>query len=201
MDEKKKLIILGVLGAMMLGIGAFTFMPKGEEPAPVTKKEVPEFLKENEAAKEAEKEAPRNPLLAANLASRDPFEVPASMQVPANIESPIRTQLQEPTRRPNNFNVGNVRPVGLGSFGQLGGPQTAELNAQKVGEPEVPFGYTVGGVVVGARPAVVFKDAAGNQRLVMQGGDVDGESTLKVVRMDHVVVVHKGKTLRLKVGG
>ncbi len=201
MDEKKKLVVLAALAVMVLGIGAFQFMPKGEEPAPVAKKELPDFLKENDAAAQGEL-PPLNPLVASKLAARDPFLAPLAMQVSTNVQPPVNTTLKEPTRRTNGYSVANVRPVGLGSFGDLP-PNGTSLTAEpeKPEEPEAPFGYTVGGVVVGARPAVVFKDAAGNQRLVMQGGDVDGESTLKAVRMDHVVVVYKGKTLRLKVGG
>ena len=124
------------------------------------------------------------------------------MRVPENIESPIRAQLKETVRKPEPFNLVNVRPAQEGNLGQL--PTQSDTPPQgetKPDEPEDRFGYTVGGVVIGSRPAAVFKDAAGNQRLVMQGGNVDGESTLKLVRMDHVVVIYRGKPLHLKVGG
>jgi hypothetical protein len=202
MDEKKKIMILAVLGVMTLGIGAFQFMPKSQEPAPVEKKEVPEFLKENEAEKAAANQPPRNPLLAANLTARDPFQVPGQMQGPRSTDTPVKMpRLREPRPR-KEFTSPGIRPFKPGDLGSLpGGPTGPVTVSEPVKEPEAPFGYTVGGVVVGARPAVVFRDAAGNQRLVMQGGDLDGDSTVKMVRMDHVVVVHKGKSLRLKVGG
>ncbi len=199
MDEKKKIVVMAVLAVMTLGIGAFQFMPKGEAPVVTVKQEVPAFMKEQAAAELAAKEGPRNPLMAANLAARDPFQVPASMQVRANIDSPVPPPLREPTRRQAPFNLVNVRPAPSIGLSEL--PQGIEGGIEKAAEPEAPFGYTVGGVVVGARPAVVFRDVAGNQRLVMQGGEVDGDSTLKLVRMDHVVVIYKGKSLRLKVGG
>ena len=194
MDEKKKLVILAVLGVLVLAVGAFQFRPKAEEPAPVVKKDVPEYLKANEDAKEANAQPVRNPLLAANLAARDPFLMPSQMRAPVAVEPP-KQKLTEPIRR--NINVGNVRPVGLGKFDELKGPLTVAAEPVK----EEPFNYTIGGVAMGARPAVVFKDAAGSQRLVVEGGDLDGDTKVKAVRMDHVVVVYKGKTLRLKVGG
>jgi type II secretory pathway component PulC len=125
------------------------------------------------------------------------MQPPRIQEVPPPKSAPLR----EPVRRPNKeFNIGKIRPL---EFEPLagGGGTVSVSDATATKEPEAPFGYTVGGVVIGARPAAVFRDAAGNQKLVMVGGSLDGDSTVKAVRMDHVVVIHKGKSLRLKVGG
>jgi hypothetical protein len=160
MDEKKKILILAVLGVMVLGIGAFQFMPKGEAPAPEVKKEVPAFLAENEAAKAAAAEPPRNPMLASNLPARDPFLTPAERRDPQTTGPVVNKMppLREPTRRSGFTRIGPAKIEELKMPGGLGGTLAAAV--QKIEEKEEPFGYTIGGVVIGARPAVVFRDAA-----------------------------------------
>lgn len=203
MDDKKKMIALGVLGAMFLAIGAFTFMPKGEDAPVVEKKEVPEFLLENEKAKATEP-AP-NPQVATNLAARDPFKAPNSMLVVQETQTPTQTkstpQLKVPVKQmgPPLKLVGDVRafdPVpGVGSGTSVEPVGTT----QKVEEPT--FAYTIGGVVVGQRSAVVFKDAQGGQRLVMQGGELDGDTKVIAVKLNAVDILFHGKKLHLPVGG
>ncbi|HSI72011.1 MAG TPA: hypothetical protein VK934_02445 [Fimbriimonas sp.] len=201
MDEKKKMMILGGLAVMMLGLGAFQFMPKGEE-APVTAapKEMSEYLKQAEEAK-AEANAPlRNPAMASALAARDPFRIPSDMSQPKTVQTVANVN---PIPRPNGEMKGSIKinePIGAVTLNQV--PGVVGEEDIKPAEPEKPpFGYTVGGVAVGARSAAVFKDAQGNQRLVVEGGSLDGETKVKAVRMDHVVVVYRGEILRLPVGG
>jgi hypothetical protein len=201
MDEKKKLMILGGLAVMMLGIGAFTFMPKGDQtPPPAEKKEVPEYLKENDAEKNAASEPPRNPTVAMSLTARDPFKVPDTMSQPKVVQTVANVN---PLPKPRGEMKGTVKfnePIKAVTVNQV--PGVIGDEDIKPAEPEKPpFGYTVGGVAVGAQSAAVFKDAQGNQRLVVEGGSLDGETKVKAVRMDHVVVVYRGETLRLPVGG
>jgi hypothetical protein len=201
MDEKKKMMILAGLAVMMLGIGAFTFMPKGEEPKPTEAKKDKSFLEKNAEALLAAENAPVNPLVANPLQARDPFKVPDAMSEPNLVVTQPNgaqpTVLKEPRKglkgdiRLANRNTGelNIDPVPQPGYGEV-----------KPAEVDIPFNYTIGGVAVGSKSAVVFRDIQGNQRLVLQGGMLDGDTQVKAVAMDHVVVVFHGKTIKLPVG-
>jgi hypothetical protein len=138
-------------------------------------------------------------MVAIQLSPRDPFRVPDDMARPKTIGSAASMPvLKAPVKK-----IGG--PLRLAENGG-GGLMVPEISADggdevKAVEPELPFGYTVGGVAIGARPAAVFRDSQGNQRLVMQGADLDGDTKVTAVKMDHVVVVYRGKTLTLRVGG
>lgn len=207
MDEKKKMMVLAGLGAVFVCIGAFTFMPKSEEPPVTEKKEVPAFLVENENAKA--NEAALNPTVVANLPARDPFKAPNSMLQARTDTTVAPPPMPAPTRRqdPPVRLAGKVKPFDLspipGVNGNLGGG-SGEIKVEAPAEEkkeEPQFSYTVGGVAVGQRPAAVFKDGQGNQRLVLQGGALDGETKVIAVKLAYVEVLFHGKKLRLPVGG
>ena len=204
MDEKKKMMVLGGLAVAFIGIGAFTFMPKGEEAPPTGKKDVPQFLVDNEKANHPD--ALPNPAVVASLSSRDPFRAPDSMLTPkdnttTNTPIPSNRSMGGP-RLASNANVApfNVTPLpgaipnGAADSGNATGTEEAK-------EPEPQFTYAVTGVAVGMHPAAVFKDAQGNQRLVMQGGALDGDSKVIAVHLDSVDILFHGKKLHLRVGG
>ena len=62
------------------------------------------------------------------------------------------------------------------------------------------FTMSLAAVIMGDRPAAVFQDEQGNQRLVTLGGRVDGDSVVTRIQRGTVTVAHKGKTVTLTVG-
>jgi hypothetical protein len=196
MDDKKKLAILGVLVLVVLAIGAYSFVPKGGDPAPapVASDQKPE------GDKAVAEEVPpmKNPMLADNRPTVDPFAIPVQ---------PINPELRS---TPSSMDPGKVRPTGIGGLkppkGSLGGvlpgaEPGAGPAAEKV-EPAIPpFTYTVSGVVIGRKPAAVFRDAEGKQKLISQGALLDGDTKVESVNLSFVAVSYHGKTLKLKVGG
>jgi hypothetical protein len=63
------------------------------------------------------------------------------------------------------------------------------------------FSYGVSGIITGAKPAAVITDANGNQRLIAEGGAIDGDSSIVSISRGKVVVRHKNKNITLTVGG
>ena len=64
------------------------------------------------------------------------------------------------------------------------------------------FSYTVSGVITGGnKPAAVFTDSSGNQRLVPVGGSLDGDSKVVAIDRGNVTIEHRGKKQRLSLGG
>jgi hypothetical protein len=208
MDEKTKLIILGALGVAFVGYGIYMFLPKGEpEPAVVAKESdetEPTFV-----ADQTTKETPKNPALAIPLARRDPFAMPmafASALYAANSAGSSASTPPSSFRPTAPIRNGNFAVNTSGAFPMpdASGPVALSTGANGVGNEvtaaPLPFAYRVAGIVLGRVPAAVFVDAQGNQQLVVQGASIDGDSTVKAVRLKEVVVSYLGKTLRLPVG-
>ncbi len=203
-DNKKKMLVMALLGLAVVGVGAFQFMGSGPAPASVAKKKAPI------AAETTDPKAPKNPEVAMALPERDPFAVPASAQpTPMPTPTPTPTPPQptrHPTRIPGGYgpNTGEVPPLppmggdprSLGN-GQIGGPNNAAPGLHI----EPTFGYQVSGVIVGEHPAAVFVDAQGNQRLVRLGGSIDSETTVTGIEKGKVSVRFRGKTLHFDMGG
>ncbi len=218
--DKKKLVIVGVLGVLVLGIGAFQFM--GSSPAPA-KSGATKPTAMTDAQPEVKPSDGKNDLskmVASTLPQKDPFQPgtlpddPSKAQPEKPVEPPkapvVRNPLMRGTRRTgSDFSVPPVSPM----TGQLpdptgqGGP-TGPIGANGVGvQKGAPlrqpgeFAYSVNGVVLGSRPAAVFQDDNGNQRLVPVGGSVDGDSRVVSIERGKVTVQHKGKKLTLTMGG
>lgn len=189
--DKKKLIIVGVLGVVVLSVGAFQFLgsaPPAPAPAPAKKVETKELVAD------ASVTAPKNPLFDNPLAIRDPFEPPAS-------EKPKAPEVIKPASPPSTMSgklppVDIGGPIGGGSFGGDKG-NTPVIMA----EPKFDFTYTVSGVMLGAKPLVIFSDAQGNQRIVPLGGSIDADTTVLHIEKQSVNVRFHGKSLRLTVEG
>lgn len=239
--EKKKIIILGVLAVVIVGVGAFQFTAssgpaappkeaaKSEggkatdgQPAEAATKDGAQTASQpgtptEQAAGEGEADvdplarAVRGPasdplmgLYARGLAPRDPF-MPAGAVAAAKAPEPPAEPKPEPkpaprpqpkTRPPRELPPFAVTP---GPLPGVGGPIEIQPGAplRQPGE----FSYSVSGVIVGAKPAAVFTDDSGRQRLVPAGGALDGDSRVVSVTADKVVIRHRGKTLTLSVGG
>ncbi len=192
MDEKKKVAVVGVLFVLVLGIGAFQFTG-GSEPPPVAKK-VDD--KKAELAKEEEAKKPKNPTLAFDLSSRDPFEAPEPPKIvpPAPPADPVK---QKPIR-----NEGTT-PFPPTDFQRIPPPLPGRLstNPAPPATEEPKFGYTIAGVMLGSVPIVVFRDGSGAQRLVREGGALDGDTKVLSIQKGKVTVSFRGKPLELTNGG
>lgn len=214
MDKKKKLA-LGGLGIILLAIGGFQFVGGGSEPptpaktgkAKVTTKAPepkgsgvgPETHTELESGDSNEGVL----VAAAALPARDPFD--GSMYQPK--EQEIKPPPSPPTNQtrpsPPRGSISGKLPPFDPSMGALPNPSTGGVTLEP-GKPMADpnaFGYGVSGVITGAQPAAVFTDASGAQRLISEGGAIDGDSRVISISRGKVVVRHKNKTLTLTVGG
>lgn len=218
-NDKKKLVIIGVLGVVILGVGAFQFMGgSSNPPKPAATKSAPKADVANGAQpKDAKDDLSK--MVASTLPQRDPFQPgtlpddPSRPQPPKpEVEPPkqVKNPLMKGTRRAgSNYSVPPVTPM----TGQLPDPTGAGGPSGPIGangmnvQPGKPlrqpgeFAYSVNGVVLGSRPAAVFQDDNGNQRLVPVGGSVDGDSRVVSIERGKVTVQHKGKKLTLTMGG
>lgn len=205
-NDKRKVLVLGVLGAALLGVGAFQLIPKGE-PAPAASASKPaSSAKPNKAEQEATEPQPD---LLANLApSRDPF-APVSLPLasgrevqpnPAPVPTPPPAQRVAPVRQPR-VDLAPLSPLpgALPGGGGLGGVSVVPTDRplRQPGE----FAYSVVGVVVGEQPVVVLRADDGTQRMIPLGGGVDGDSRVLAIEEGRVTVQHRGKRLTLPVGG
>lgn len=208
MNDKKKLIIVIALAVVVLGIGAFQFsqMSSGEAKPQATAKREPK--PDPESTTEDTVSAAMQDLIKVGMGGpRDPF-TPSELEALPGMTPPPTQQTPTPvppTRRPRS----GVNPGGfegqvppwqpLPGPGQ-GAPGPSGTNVTPIADPNA-FNYTVTGVITGAKPAAVFTDANGNQRLVALGGSPGEGSQLVAVERGRVTVRHKGKTLTFNVGG
>jgi hypothetical protein len=223
MDEKKKLMVLIALVAVMACIGVFqVFKPHGGPPPPPPKTgSAPAGGPSNSAptetlsvgkvtpgakAPDGTEKPPvvKNPEVANELPPRDPFQVPGSQRakVPQQFIASTPTPKPFPPRMRGSLSP-TMPPLAPGNFpGMISGLPKSGQDIGQIGRPkEEPFGYKVVGAITGDRSAVVLQDAAGNQKLVPEGAAIDGDSRVKRVENGAVTIVYRGKKLRLVVGG
>ena len=197
MDDKKKLIMLGALAAVILAVGAFQFISKGKPEQAPTPSGDPAVASDSAkdgavqiAPADAKKDAEKNNLVAGSFPTRDPFK-PIIL---AGNQQPVVYQPIPPARPP--LVSGSLPPLQLSPSG---------LPGVQDGQPVVPeapsFAYRLSGVIVGARPAAVFSDAQGAQRLITLGGSLDPDTKLIDVNRNAVRLRFQNKTLTLTLGG
>ena len=191
MDEKKKLAILGVLGATIVAVGAFQLVSGGAEPQPVkqTKKVVSPI-------KGDDKKEVKNALAMLELPARDPFK-PAALAA-INVPAPTAAQLGTLPlwAKANRKNpAAELPPFQIDKSGSLPNPTVGPMIATR---PD--FGYGLSGVILGSRPAAVFTDGQGGQRLVPVGGSLDGDTRVMGIEKGAVTVSFRGKTIRISGG-
>lgn len=193
-DDKKKLIVVGVLALVVVCVGAFQFMGGGSTPPP------PPAEAPKETAKKKEEESvfktvtpPKNPYVAFELSPRDPFK-------PVELE-PIQTSA--PPQPVGGASVPAQRIPKPQPEIQIspGSGFNAGFEPVTVQAPEPTFAYTLSGVMLGAKPMAVFSDGQGNQRLVMLSGSLDPDTQVISIEKNTVAVRFHGKTLRLTVEG
>lgn len=221
-DDKKKFIVLGALLAVMLGVGAFSFLGGGSPPpapeAVKTDKEKEDAAKVakvdadgNPIVGDEDQDPPKNPLYAMELPQRDPFaERPIDGERITPVD-PSHETLPKPAPKAN-------RPVGKRPSGPsyippvnpaIGGPLPpgwgdggGTVSISPTGPDPSQFGYTVSGTMTGgSRKIAVFTDSNGNQRMVPEGGSLDGDSKVVAIDKGSVTIEHRGKKQRLSLGG
>ena len=199
--EKKQMIVVGVLVALVLSVGAFQFTRK--DPVPVAQ---PKVVKP-EPTKPGDKDFKMVPLKYPELiplAVKDPFETASFAAGPKPIETPpVETKTQVPgtaITKPTRDKLTKLPPSG-----DFAGDKTftssgiGEVKPQEV--PEPIFGYTLIGIVEGAYPAAVFEDGKGNQQLVEVGQGIGPSATILSISRGKVRVQFNARTLNLNVGG
>jgi hypothetical protein len=202
MDDKKKLTIIGALAVVLLGIGAFQFTKASAPPAPPavssTQDDASKATSGDDATKEQPKAEQQNDLVKGAYAARDPFKplidanaVPPQQELPKPPTTPLTTRVA----------TGKVFPPLFGGIDKTGELPVANPGGEAL-KPVVPeFPYRLAGIILGRKPAAVFVDSQGNQRLVELGGSIDGDTRLVGLDREHVVLRYKDHTKDLTLGG
>lgn len=190
MDNKKKLLILIALFVVIITVGAFQMMSSGTPDKPAETK-AKDTAKTDKADKDA-KAGPANPLVAADLAQRNPFH--QEDLLPPPLPTAQTAQAQQAAKPRRMFpRMPELPPAQIDKTGGIGPLGIAPVNQGA--------GYAVSGVILGSRPAAVFVDAQGGERLVPLNGSVDGDTKVVGIEKGAVSVRFRGKTIRIPTGG
>ncbi len=221
-NSSKQLAIVGVLAAVLLAVGAFQFMGPSPTPVPpaettVAGGEPTEAPLEGEGLVEGK--VPSDPVREALLSyatssatPRDPFKPAGSLaqeyaMPPGKVAPPVPAPVvgnpnegrSGRSGRNSNLEIGAMNPMG-GSFpdgGSIGlAPTGPVASGADPGGPSTITGgssYKVKGIIVGTTRMVVLEDADGNQKLVPEGGSVDGDTTVVKVQGNTVKISSKGR--------
>jgi hypothetical protein len=202
MDDKKKLIVVGALVVVIGSVGAFELLGGSSAPPAIPSKKDGK-VKSGKADDAVKAPVLKNPEVANALPLRNPFEPPADAQ-PAITKMPQMQHPQPIAGKIRGFDSPKgFQPLPAGDLKQFSSLPTsiAAPHPEQKAEDEKPFGYKVVGLIGGVRPAAMVEDSAGNQKLVLVGSAIDGDSRVKGVESDTVTIEYRGKTLRLVVGG
>ena len=189
--DKKQLVVVGVLVALILCVGAFQVMRKPDAaPAPSGPKVVKPGAEGEKDVKQVRK-YPLDPLPA-----KDPFETAAfvagSVAPPPKPKDPV---VAHPLPDPDKTALTGA----LSGDGSTHDP--FEKGDIPLAPPKPVFGYTLIGIVNGAHPMAVFDDGKGNQQLVEVGQGIGPSATITNISRDKVRVKFNAETLTFNVGG
>lgn len=211
-NDKKKMMVLGALGLVLVAVGAFTFIGGGSPPPPTTtaattKDGAGEKGKDGEEA--AKELSPGEKLVAqfsaGELPTRDPFSAPeVKPEKPIVADQPIRPVASGRGSGGGRRSIGgNLPPFdptgGAGIGGGLPSPG-GNIGLEPGAALDDP-GYRVTGVIQGRKPMAVLEDGNGNQKLVPVGGSVDGDTQVTGIEKGKVRVRHRGKEKTLDLDG
>ncbi len=231
MDDKKKILILGTLFVLILGIGAFQFVKSGNqapEAAASTEKKVANTEPAEKPASTGTEADPATEtadtkgektenggeaitsvdpalVVAAKLSPRDPFDGRRWDKGDTKAQTPPPTPEApkvRPVRPPRGISGGGFAPYGVPP---IGGVLPEAGGTAPVAGGKMPsiddFPYSVSGTMLGEKPLVVLTDQAGKQKIVTVGSAIDGDSQVISISNGKVIVRHRGKNKTLPVGG
>lgn len=226
-NDKQKYIVLGALGVVIIGVGAFQVVSSNSAPPPAPVKEAKAETStsegsENTAVKslsaeyasdqgdediaensETTAKDPMQQLYSMNLGTRDPFDTIVAL--PITDPAAAKANPGPKTTSGSNWKGGPTMPVPpfdpmQGSLPTVGNAPNGQMPPMNLA-PQGPA-YSVAGVIHGEKSAAVISDAQGNQRLVKEGQAIDGDARVISVQKNKVVIRKQdGKTITLKVGG
>jgi hypothetical protein len=184
----KKVLIVGALAVVLLGVGALQFMggPKNEPR--------PEPKKPKQAEKQTAEQAEDIPLPDGVRVgpARDPFAKPGGIASATETGPGQRTRF-EPTEA--ELPTQKTSPPKLGP---LDGGSVPTLSVRQAMNG---CGWEAVGVVIGPVPIVVLRDATGEQVLVREGHMADDATRILKVTPRSVTVRHLKQTVTLAIGG
>ena len=199
-SDKNKIVMLGAMGVLLLGVGAFQFIGSGA-PAPAPKK-----TEEGAAAAAAAAAAPTTPPKSDNvfaempLAQRDPFAPQIAPKVDPNAVGQ-NTPAPPSPRGLNPMDVGAPpMPPMPGGVEGLPQPQPGENTGNGASIASSEPSLRLSGVVIGDRPIALIQTEGGKQRTVKVGDTVSGQKVTSISRRG-VVLVGNGQRTTLSLKG
>lgn len=212
MDDKKKVLVVGALFVVLLGVGAFTMMGGSSQPDQAAATDISNKKKarqKEEDDRKAQEDALKastdgkvikNPQYAQDLAERNPFKPGFELyhQDPPK-EDPNKATAAAAASTTKS--APSPMPLPGGPIADLKGPEAPTKEIKPISPPEPKFGYTCVGVVTGDRPAALFADSSGSQKIVKVGASIDGDSQVVSVTKGEVKIAFRGKVQILHIGG
>lgn len=205
-NDKSKFIVLAVLGAAFLGVGAWQFMGSGstEQKKPAAESE-PQEAKPDIVASATEASTQGEDLTMLGLARKNPFQPYKLPQDPAEAQDPSKVvKAAEPVPPPPSSGRRLAPKFPAGSFTTPLDPNGGSFITQpEGGGPAVDpnaFNYSLVGIVEGPNPVAIF-EGGGGQKLVRLGGHLDSDSRVVGIKNGKVTVRHNGRNLTLSIGG
>lgn len=189
--DKKQIIVLGALFAVILAVGAFQFL--GKKPAAVAEDEPKKDSKDLVAKNEEDPtEMVIKQLYSQPLASRDPFVPQAVIVDDTDDQQPI---VDPPVvTRPDPMQ-GEVRPVDPGVVN--GGNGQPNLEPTQTRDP-----WYLRGVILGRKTMAMLEDDKGNQFLVREGEQFNaGNTRVLSISKTQVELSHNGRIMTLALLG
>lgn len=187
----KKVLILGALVVVLLGVGALQFVGGAkDEPRPEPKKQ-------RQAEKQTVEQKQDMPLPSGVSVGpvRDPFAKPGGLAAEPE-QGPGRLPDGTPFKPPDA-----ERPTAA-----LSGPKLEPLGGSPASDLPVSralngCGWEAVGVVIGPVPIAVLRDESGEQVLIREGHAVDDQTRILKVTPRSVTIRHLKKTVTLAIGG
>ncbi len=194
--DKKQFVVVGVLVAVVVSVGAFQFTRKPEA-APVASSKKPAATA-GTTGEDADKVIKLKYEGLLPLAPRDPFLTAAFIGVGTTPPvAPVKpTGGTGVSSGPKQTLIDVSR--GPAFTGDIKGGSTGPLVPAE--PPKPVFGYTLVGIVNGAHPMAVFDDGKGNQQLVEIGQGIGPSATILTISRGKVRVKFNAETLEFNVG-
>jgi hypothetical protein len=202
--DKKQILVLGVLFAVILAVGAFQFMggskPKTTAKEDDKKSDSKDVVAQKDVKDPTEKAVEQ--LFMGALVSRDPF-VPQAVI----IDEP-EGQLDDPNKTGGLIQRPDPMQGGNNGGGTTGGPVDVyhpPVDPNQVGlQPtDTPRdAWSLRGVMAGRKVIAILEDHKGKQFLVKEGDTFnDGHTTVLSITKTHVELMHNGKVTTLALLG